>query len=676
MAITATAAGRRLAERLPYPVHHGALADTVRARWSEVDALVLFAATGAVVRIVAPLLGTTAPDPAVVTVDDAGRFAVALVGGHRAGANALATEVAGLVGAEPVITTATDVTGTVALDQLPGMVTHGDRAAIGRRLLDAQPIALHRRATWPVPALDDLAVDPDADAAVVIDDHRCPWCPAGPDGVPPRSAAPLAPPALPTAGPTPGPTVVVHPPSLVVGVGCATDATPADVAEAVASALDRAALSWSSVAEVATIDRRRDHPAIVALGRPVTALPAPTLADVPVPTPSAVVARAVGTPSVAEAAALAAAGTDATVVVPKQVTARATAAVARRARPVGEVRLVGLGPGDPAHRTPAAAAAVRHADVVIGYDAYVDQCADLLGPHHQVVRSPIGAELDRVQRSLALARQGRRVALVCSGDAGVFAMASPLLEATAADLGPPVAVTVVPGVTAATAAAAVLGAPLGHDHACISLSDLLTPWPVIEDRVTAAARSDLVVVFYNPRSYRRRWQLDRARRILLDHRPTHTPVGVVSDAGRPHQRVALTTLGDLDPEVVTMTSCVVVGASTTTVVHGHMVTPRGYRLGNQPSPTSADARATSRARTPDAPASLPAPAAVAPPSAPDTAAPQPPAGTAAPQPPAGTAAPQPPAGTAAPQPPAGTAAPQLPAPPMPPAATPVGPAHP
>lgn len=652
LAISATAAGRRLAERLPYPVHHGALADTVRARWSEVDALVLFAATGAVVRIVAPLLGTSTPDPAVVTVDDAGRFAVALVGGHRAGANALATEVAGLLGAEPVITTATDVTGTVALDQLPGMVAHGDRAAVGRRLLDAQPIALHRRTTWPVPALDDLTVDPDADAAVVIDDHRCPWCPAGPDAAPPRSAAPLAPPALPTAGPT----VVVHPPSLVVGVGCATDATPADVAEAVASALDRAALSWSSVAEVATIDRRRDHPAIVALGRPVTALPAPTLADVPVPTPSAVVARTVGTPSVAEAAALAAAGADATVVVPKQVTARATAAVARRARPVGEVLLVGLGPGDPAHRTPAAAAAVRHADVVIGYGAYVDQCADLLGPHHQVVRSPIGAELDRVQRSLALARQGRRVALVCSGDAGVFAMASPLLEATAVDVEPPVAVTVVPGVTAATAAAAVLGAPLGHDHACISLSDLLTPWPVIEDRVTAAARSDLVVVFYNPRSHRRRWQLDQARRILLDHRPTHTPVGVVSDAGRPHQRVALTTLGDLDPEVVTMTSCVVVGASTTTVVHGRMVTPRGYRLGDQPSPTSTDARATSRARTPHTPASLPTP---------DTAAP-PPAGTAAPPPSPDAAASQPPADTAAPPP----------APPMPPAAAPVGPAHP
>ncbi len=138
-------------------------------------------------------------------------------------------------------------------------------------------------------------------------------------------------------------------------------------------------------------------------------------------------------------------------------------------------------------------------------------------------------------------------------------------------------VEVVPGVTAALAAAAVLGAPLAHDHAVISLSDLLTPWSAIEARLRAAAASDLVVALYNPRSRGRSWQLDAARRVLLEHRARETPVGVVTDATRPGQDVALTTLGALDPETVGMSTCVVVGSSTTSVTGGRMVTPRGYR---------------------------------------------------------------------------------------------------
>jgi cobalt-precorrin 5A hydrolase/precorrin-3B C17-methyltransferase len=131
-------------------------------------------------------------------------------------------------------------------------------------------------------------------------------------------------------------------------------------------------------------------------------------------------------------------------------------------------------------------------------------------------------------------------------------------------------------VTAALAAAALLGAPLGHDHAAVSLSDLLTPWEVIERRLGAVAQGDLVVSLYNPRSRGRDWQLDAARTIFLEHRPPSTPVGVVTDAGRPDQRVAITTLLDLDPGSVGMTTCVIVGASTTRVVAGRMVTPRGY----------------------------------------------------------------------------------------------------
>jgi cobalt-precorrin 5A hydrolase/precorrin-3B C17-methyltransferase len=226
-----------------------------------------------------------------------------------------------------------------------------------------------------------------------------------------------------------------------------------------------------------------------------------------------------------------------------------------------------------AHRTAAAERAVRQADVVIGYRAYLDQCADLLQARQSVVASPIGDEVVRAKTALAEAAVGQRVAVVCSGDAGIYGMASIVLELADGS----VDVEVVPGVTAALAAAAVLGAPLGHDHAAVSLSDLLTPWDVIERRLQALSEADFVVTLYNPRSRGRSWQLDAARQIFLSHRPATTPVGVVTDAGRPGQTVTLTTLGTLDAGTVGMTTCVVIGSTSTTVVAGRLVTPRGYR---------------------------------------------------------------------------------------------------
>jgi cobalt-precorrin 5A hydrolase/precorrin-3B C17-methyltransferase len=171
------------------------------------------------------------------------------------------------------------------------------------------------------------------------------------------------------------------------------------------------------------------------------------------------------------------------------------------------------------------------------------------------------------------AEHGHAVALIGSGDAGVYAMASPALEVAGDDID----VVGVPGVTAALAASNLLGAPMGHDHASISLSDLHTPWPAIEARIRAVAEADLVVTFYNPRSRGRDWQLPKAVAMLLEHRPASTPVGVVTDASRPRETVHVTTLGELDVEQVTMLACVVVGSSQTRLVAGRMVTPRGYR---------------------------------------------------------------------------------------------------
>jgi len=547
VAVSVTERGRAMAARLPFEAAHGGAAAVVRERWAQVDGLVLFLATGAAVRIVAPLLTDKVHDPAVVCVDEAGRFAVALCGGHAAGANELAHRVADALGARPVVTTATDAIGVAALDRFPGLTAAGDVAGVTTAFLDGRSPAVVNELGWPLPP--GLSTGGRGPELVVVTDRAVP------------AARGL---------------VALHPPSLVAGVGASTGAPPDEVAALLVGALAAAGLAPAAVGEVATIDRRAADPAITALDLPVRAFNPAELAAVRVPSPSAVVEAAVGTPSVAEAAALLAAGPGAELVVAKSASAHVTVAVARRRRPRGHLSVVGLGPGDARQRTPAAESAVRRAEVVVGYGPYLDQCADLLSPSHEVVRSPIGEEVVRAKQAVAEAGAGRRVALVSSGDPGVYAMATLALE-VAGGSGDDPDVEIVPGVTAAHASAALLGAPLAHDHVVLSLSDLLTPWQAIEARLRAAAGADLVVALYNPRSMERAWQLDAARHVLLEHRPPATPVGVVTDAHRPGQRVALTTLADLDPATVGMTTCVIVGSSATRVVGGHMLTPRGYQ---------------------------------------------------------------------------------------------------
>jgi cobalt-precorrin 5A hydrolase/precorrin-3B C17-methyltransferase len=563
-----TDAGAGVARRLPFEHRHGDLVAGVRERWTDVDGFVLVCAAGIAVRAIAPLLADKAADPAVVVVDDGGRFVVALTGGHRGGANVLAREVAAFLGAQPVVTTATDGAGLPALDDLPGFNATGDVAAVTRAWLDGRPpevVIDPPLAAWPLPealtaaASGDSAESPRPGFADLVGARTPPVVVVTDREIEPAAGE-----------------VILQPRSLVLGVGSSSGADPEALHRLAVETLAEAGLSVDAVGCVATVDRKAAEPAIVelatALGVSLRTFPADALAAMPVPNPSNVVEAAVGTPSVAEAAALAAAG--GALVVEKRRSGEATVAVARRAAPEGHLAVVGLGPGTPAWRTPAAAAAVRHADVVVGYGPYVDLAGELLSARHTVVRSPIGAERARVTDALRRAAAGERVALVCSGDPGVYAMASLVCELAPSHGDPPV--TVVPGVTAALAAAAVLGAPLGHDHAAVSLSDLLTPWPVIERRLRAVADGDFTVSLYNPRSKRRTAQLDRALEILAAHRPPTTPAAIVTDVGRPGQRVVRTTLADFDPEQVDMLSLVVVGSSTTRWQGDRMITPRGY----------------------------------------------------------------------------------------------------
>ena len=238
----------------------------------------------------------------------------------------------------------------------------------------------------------------------------------------------------------------------------------------------------------------------------------------------------------------------------------------------GEVVVVGLGPAGPEWLTPEAEAELAAAEHIVGYGPYVARVPQRAGQQRHASGNRVEAE--RAVEALRLAASGARVAVVSSGDPGVFAMASAVLEQLSAV--PGVRVRIVPGVTAAQAAASRVGAPLGHDYCVLSLSDRLKPWEIIERRLDAAGAADLVLALYNPASKTRTTQLAQAREVLLRHRAPETPVVVARDVGGPEEDVRVTTLGELDPATVDMRCLLIVGSSRTRAEHGVVWTPRSY----------------------------------------------------------------------------------------------------
>ena len=241
---------------------------------------------------------------------------------------------------------------------------------------------------------------------------------------------------------------------------------------------------------------------------------------------------------------------------------------------MGKIYLVGMGPGAPEDMTPAAEAAISRSDTLCGYTVYLD----LLGgrfPGKEIVTTPMTKELDRCRMAIDMALEGKTVAMLCSGDAGVYGMAGPVLQLSR---GTDLEIEVVPGVTAALSGAAVLGAPLMHDFCVISLSDLLTPWETIENRLRCAAAGDFSIALYNPRSKKRPEHLRRACDILLESKSPETVCGWVRNIGRAGQESEITTLAALRDADLDMFCTVFIGASTTRNLDGYMVTPRGYEV--------------------------------------------------------------------------------------------------
>jgi len=534
-------------------------------------------AAGAVIRLLAPHLKDKMAEPPVLAVSEDGSAVVPLLGGHHGG-NDLARQVAAIIDGFAAITTAGDLKFGVALDAPPeGWVLANSEAAkqVMADLVAGASARLEGKASWL--SESGLAFSPDGAVVLSVSDQEI---------------------AQPENG------LLYHPKTLVLGIGCERGADGDEAISLALESLAQAGLSPDSVGLVASIDVKADESAVHHVARhfgcPARFFDAATLeAETPrLKHPSDIVFAEVGCHGVAEGAALAAVGSSGQLAAEKRKSRRATCAIGRAPAPFvqadlpgrarGKLMVVGIGPGSDGWRSPEVSRMVAASTDLVGYSLYLD----LLGPlatgkaRHDF---DLGKEEARVRHAMELAGEGRSVALVCSGDAGIYAMATLVFELLdkadgAEGLTPQarrIEIAVSPGISALQAAAARAGAPLGHDFCTISLSDLLTPWEDIKRRVRAAGEGDFVIAFYNPVSKKRRTQLAWARDNLLEHRPTTTPVILATNLGREGELIRIVPLGELNVDDVDMLTVVVVGSSNSATVETGdgriwVYTPRGY----------------------------------------------------------------------------------------------------
>ena len=542
--------------------------DHIRVLFSSGTPIVGVCAAGILVRGVAPLLVDKLNEPPVVAVPDDGSTVIPLLGGHR-GANRLARQIAIGLEAHASITTAGDIAMGVALDEPP----------LGYRLQnfkDAKPVMASLLNGSSVRILGENIFDIHSSSAAEIT---------------------LAVSETPMVGDEM--TLVYHPQKYALGLGCARGCSADEMWNLVSKCMEEANIAAGSISSVGSLDLKGDEPAIIEtalrLGVPFRLFEAnelesltPKLANL-----SEVVFTEVGCHGVSEAAAIALSG--GSLVVEKKKTMNATCAIAKseniitemNGRSRGKLSIVGIGPGQHSWRTPEASALISEAEELVGYGLYID----ILGPlaiGKKRSDFPLGGEEARCRYALEEAGKGKNIALICSGDAGIYAMGALVFELLdrnenemgVSDAAKRIEVQCTPGVSALQGAAARAGAPLGHDFCTISLSDLLTPREDIIRRLHAAAEGDFVIAFYNPVSKTRRTLLAEAREILLKYRPNDTPVMLASSLGRPEEEVRYRRLDELEVDEVDMLTVVLIGSSNSRLANlgegARMFTPRGY----------------------------------------------------------------------------------------------------
>lgn len=526
-------------------------------------------AAGILIRLLGPYLHDKQAEPPVLAISLDGKHVVPLLGGHH-GANALAHTLAEALGGVAALTTASDARFSHGLDEPPSGYRLADPSAAKSamaRVLNGERIALSGKANWLAEA--GYPLSPEGSVTIAVTEKT------GTEAM-----------------------LIYRPTTLVAGIGCERGTEAAEVIALLEITLAEAGLSPLSLAAIATIDLKADEPALHAaaahFGVPLRLFTAKELAREAsrLPNPSEIVRLETGAPGVAEAAAIKAGE----LLIEKRKSKRATCAIGIAAGPLdpeslgrasGEVHLVGIGPGEPIQRTASAVIALDKCSDWVGYGLYLDLVADLKLDHIEH-RFPLGDEEKRVRHAMELAATGKKVALVCSGDAQIYAMAALVYELQDAKAGRAVSdaarrisIESHPGISAFQMASARAGALIGHDFCCISLSDLLTPRADIEKRLKTAAKADFVTALYNPRSQRRTELIKKTKAIFLKRRPPDTPVIIASNLGRPEEKVVVVTLAEFDPAQIDMLTIVLIGSSQSKAFirgDGKTVafTPRGY----------------------------------------------------------------------------------------------------
>ena len=558
---------------------HEQLHETLEIAFRRYNALVLIMPLGAAVRLIAPFVRDKKTDPAVVVVDEAGTQIISLLSGHLGGGNDLARQVAFVLGGRPIITTASDVLNLPALDLLGkdygwtiedySDLTRATAALINGELVGAFQDA-GEEAWWEnaprnivrYSSIDDL-YRANVSAYLVITDKKI------------------------TLEKDLGPLIIYRPKTLFVGVGCVRGVTAVELEELIATTFSDRSLAFASIKGLATIDLKKDEIGISEVAAnhnwPIQYFRAAELGKIEaIPNASEIVKHYVGTLGVCEPAALIAAKAN-HLLVSKVKSSRATVAVARlEIIEQGSLAIVGIGPGDFLDITQRARGALEAADVIVGYRAYLDQVRPWLG-QKTYQDSSIGEETERCRLAISLAMAGQHVALVSSGDAGIYGMAGLVFETleSMGFLDKVELVNVIPGISAAQAAASLIGAPLMSDFASISLSDLMIPWDVIRRRLEAAGAGDFVVALYNPASSRRREGIIQAQQILLRYRRPSTPLALVRNASRPGQTITLTDLGHLHEHQADMLTVIIIGNTATERIGDRIVTRRGYPINSK-----------------------------------------------------------------------------------------------
>jgi len=551
--------------------------------WLRSEALVFIMASGIVVRTIAPLIKDKRTDPAVVVLDEAGKHAISLVGGHLGGANDLAREVAASLGGEAVITTASDVNNLPSIDLWARdnnlIIENRDvLPLVGTRYVNNGGLRVYCDIPLELPPEFLRVVDPRFADAIITNSRDVyagsPRCGITGEGCSTGACRVKG-------------QISLRPVNLVAGIGCNSGTSLGEIEDAVQRTLDEHDLVFLSLHSLATIDIKGSEPGLRGFaekhGLALRTFSPSDLNAVSGVERSEAAFKATGAYGVAEPAALLASGGE-NLLVSKQKKGNVTVAVAkmnkmRNERDMrGKLFVVGTGPGSHEHITPAARDAIRSADIVVGYGTYLDLIKDLL-VDKEVLATGMTQEVDRCRKAIEIAREGKTVAIISGGDPGVYAMAGlvfELLRSIEEKIETLPVVEVIPGISALNASASRLGAPLMHDFACISLSDRLTPWEVIERRLEAAAAADFVIVLYNPRSKGRAGHLGRAREIILKHREPKTAVGIVKGAMREQEMVIVTDLANMQDADVDMQTTVIIGNSKTFIWNNLLITPRGY----------------------------------------------------------------------------------------------------